>query len=381
MTAEGGSVTLQTPVGIGFIGAGMISEQYLTNLAQYPDVRVVILGDLDVDRARAQADKHGVPEAGSPAEVLAHPDVQLVVNLTIPAAHVEVSLQALGAGKHVWSEKPIGVDLDSARRLLARADELGLRVGIAPDTVLGQGVQSGLRAIERGVIGTPIGATTVMQYAGPDMFHPNPEFLFAPGAGPVFDMGPYYLTTLVSALGAIRRVSAVGRTPQPTRTIKVGDRAGESFAVSVPTHVHVLLELERGVAQSTFSWDTAYRRAGVVEITGSDGTLRIPDPNMFEGDLEVTRVGDDFRADSAWEAVEAEGAVGGRGIGIVDMVRAIREGRPHRASGELALHVLEAMIAIDESVRTGQPVTLDSTVEDLFPLTPDDRLEPEEEST
>ncbi|WP_368074137.1 Gfo/Idh/MocA family protein [Agrococcus sp. SGAir0287] len=364
-------MTLQTPVGIGFIGAGMISEQYLTNLAQYPDVRVVILGDLDVARARAQADKHGVPFAGSPAEVLAHPDVQLVVNLTIPAAHVEVSLQALEAGKHVWSEKPIGVDLDSARALLARADELGLRVGIAPDTVLGQGVQSGLRAIERGVIGTPIGATTVMQYAGPDLFHPNPEFLFAPGAGPVFDMGPYYLSTLVSALGAIRRVSAIGRTPQATRTIKVGDRAGESFPVDVPTHVHVLLELERGVAQSTFSWDTAYRRAGIVEITGSEGTLRIPDPNMFEGDLEVTRVGDDFRADSAWEAVETEGAVGGRGIGIVDMVRAIREGRPHRASGELALHVLEAMIAIDESIRTGRAVTLDSSVEAMTPVETD----------
>lgn len=364
-------MALQTPVGIGFIGAGMISEQYLTNLAQYPDVRVVILGDLDVDRARAQAAAHGVPHAGTPAEVLAHPDVQLVVNLTIPAAHVEVSLQALEAGKHVWSEKPIGVDLDSASGLLARAEELGLRVGIAPDTVLGQGVQSGLRAIERGVIGTPIGATTVMQYAGPDLFHPNPEFLFAPGAGPVFDMGPYYLTTLVSALGAIRRVSAVGRTPQTTRTITVGDRAGETFPVDVPTHVHVLIELERGVAQSTFSWDTAYRRAGIIEISGSEGTLRIPDPNMFEGDLEVTRVGADFRADSTWEAVPVEGAVGGRGIGIVDMVRAIREGRPHRASGELALHVLEAMIAIDESIRTGQPVTLDSTVEAMVPVETD----------
>ena len=135
-------MALQTPVGIGFIGAGMISEQYLTNLAQYPDVRVVTLGDLDVDRARVQADARGVPFAGSPAEVLAHPDVQLVVNLTIPAAHVEVSLQALEAGKHVWSEKPIGVDLASARGLLARADELGLRVGIAPDTVLGRGCRA-----------------------------------------------------------------------------------------------------------------------------------------------------------------------------------------------------------------------------------------------
>lgn len=175
----------------------------------------------------------------------------------------------------------------------------------------------------------------------------------------------------MSALGAIRRVSALGRTPQPTRTIKVGDRAGQSFPVDVPTHVHVLIELERGVAQSTFSWDTAYRRAGIVEITGTEGTLHIPDPNMFEGDLEVTHVGDDVHADSVWEAVEVEGAVGGRGIGIVDMVRAIREGRPHRASGELALHVLEAMLAIDESIRTGQPVALDSSVAAMVPVETD----------
>ncbi|GAA2171875.1 Gfo/Idh/MocA family oxidoreductase [Agrococcus versicolor] len=364
-------MTLQTPVGIGVIGAGMISEQYLANLAQYPDVRVVVVGDLDVARARAQAERHGVPDSGTPDDVLAHPDARLVVNLTIPAVHAEVSMRALEAGMHVWSEKPISVDLASGRALLARADELGLRVGIAPDTVLGQGVQSGLRAIAAGVVGEPIGATTVMQYAGPDRFHPNPEFLFAPGGGPVLDMGPYYLTTLVSALGAIRRVTAVGRTPQPTRTIQVGERVGESFPVGVPTHVHAIVELERGVAQSTFSWDSALRRTGVVEISGTAGTLRIPDPNMFEGPLEVTRVGLDVDAESVWEAVPAEGAVGGRGIGIVDMVRAIREGRPHRASGELALHVLEAMLAIETSIRTGEPQTLDSSVAAMVPVEAD----------
>ena len=177
------------PVGVGFIGTGMISDTYLENLTSFPDVRVVILGDLDQQRARAQAEKYDVPQWGSSEDVLAHPDVEIIVNLTIPAAHAQVASEAIAAGKHVWSEKPISVDRASGRALLEQAESAGLLVGVAPDTMLGQGVQTARRAIAHGDIGVPMSAQTVMQYPGPDIFHPNPEFLFARGAGPLFDMG------------------------------------------------------------------------------------------------------------------------------------------------------------------------------------------------
>ncbi|HEY3339130.1 MAG TPA: Gfo/Idh/MocA family oxidoreductase [Propionicimonas sp.] len=179
------------PVGVGLIGAGMISDTYLDNLTGFPDVRVLIVGDLDPARARAQAEGHRVPRAGTAEDVLADPDVELVVNLTIPAVHAQVSAAAVAAGRNVWSEKPIAIEREGGRRLLEDAARAGLLVGIAPDTVLGPGVQTALRAIARGDIGTPLSAATTFQYPGPDLFHPNPEFLFAEGAGPLFDVGPY----------------------------------------------------------------------------------------------------------------------------------------------------------------------------------------------
>ena len=218
------------PVGVGFIGTGMISDTYLDNLTSFPDVRVVILGDLDERRAQAQAEKYGVPEWGSSRDVLTHPDVEIVVNLTIPAVHAEVAAQAIAAGKHVWSEKPISIDRPSGLALLEQAEAAGLLVGVAPDTVLGPGVQSARRAIAHGDIGVPLSAQTVMQYAGPDTFHPNPEFLFAKGAGPLFDMGPYYLTTLVHVFGSLTTVAAVGSRGRATRTVRVGERAGHGVS-------------------------------------------------------------------------------------------------------------------------------------------------------
>ena len=240
------------PVGIGVIGAGMISDTYLENLTSFPDVRVLIVGDLDPARAQAQAEKYEVPESGDSDAVLSHTDVELVVNLTIPAVHAQVSSQAIAAGKHVWSEKPISVDRDSGRALLKSADSAGLLVGVAPDTVLGQGVQTARRAIARGDIGEPLSAQTVMQYPGPDIFHPNPEFLFAKGAGPLFDIGPYYLTALVHVFGPLARVAAVGSRSRPTRTVQVGDRKGTTFPVEVPTHVSTIAQFASGgVSQSS----------------------------------------------------------------------------------------------------------------------------------
>jgi len=234
------------PVGVGFIGTGMISDTYLENLTSFPDVRVVILGDLDQDRAQAQAEKYNVPEWGSSDNVLTHPDVEIIVNLTIPAVHAQVSGEAIAAGKHVWSEKPISVDRASGRALLEQAESAGLLVGVAPDTVLGQGVQTARRAIAHGDIGVPMSAQTIMQYAGPELFHPNPEFLFAKGAGPLFDIGPYYITTLVHIFGPVATVAAVGSRDRATRTVQVGDRLGTEFPVDVPTHVSAIAQFAGG---------------------------------------------------------------------------------------------------------------------------------------
>ncbi|MGW9112186.1 Gfo/Idh/MocA family protein [Microbacterium sp. NPDC055683] len=362
----------QQPVGVGFIGAGMISDTYLEHLGQFPDVTVVAVGDIDTARAAAQAEKHGVPFSGTPDQVLAHPDVELIVNLTIPAVHAEVSLAAIDAGKHVWSEKPIAVDFASGQELVRRAAEKGLRVGIAPDTVLGQGVQSALRAIARGDIGQPIGASTQMMSIGPDKWHPNPDFFFAPGAGPVFDMGPYYLTTLVNVFGSVAKASAFGLSSTKTRTVVAGDRAGQEFPVLVPTLVNANLEfVEGGTSSSIFSWESWLTRMGVVEITGTEGTLVIPDPNMFEGPLRILRGGVGDPREQEWEDLPVDGIVGGRGLGVVDLVRGIRENRPHRASGDIGLHVLETMIAIDRSIATGETVAVESRIERPAPIPAD----------
>ncbi|MET0975247.1 MAG: Gfo/Idh/MocA family oxidoreductase [Leifsonia sp.] len=353
------------PVGVGFIGTGMISDTYLENLTSFPDVRVVILGDLDVARAEAQAVKHGVPEWGSSDDVLAHPDVELVVNLTIPAVHAAVASAAIAAGKHVWSEKPISVERASGLALLEQAEAAGLLVGIAPDTVLGPGVQTARRAIARGDIGVPLSAQTVMQYVGPDSFHPNPEFLFAAGGGPLFDMGPYYVTTLVHLFGAVASVAAVGSKSRATRTVQVGDRAGTEFAVEVPTHVSAIAAFEGGgVSQSLFSFQSPHTRMGIVEVTGTEGTLIIPDPNMFTGEVMITRAPtpESFGGDAEWEIVPTTGVLAGRGMGVLDLARAIRTGAAPIASGALGYHVLDTLVSIDESVASGRTVDVASTV-------------------
>lgn len=363
------------PVGVGFIGTGMISDTYLENLTGFPDIRVVMLGDLDTARAAAQAAKHGVPESGTPDDVLAHPEIELVVNLTIPAAHVPVSRAAIAAGKHVWSEKPIGVDRAEAQTLLTEAAAAGLRVGIAPDTVLGPGVQTARRAIARGDIGVPLSAQTSMQYIGPDVFHPSPEFLFARGAGPVLDMGPYYLSTLINVFGPIARVAAVGAKGRESRVIQVGDRAGVEFAVEVPTLVHAIAQFEKGaVSQSVFSFDSPLSRTGVVEITGTEGTIVVPDPNTFAGDVRITRAPtlEKMRDETQWHSVPLVGVEAGRGLGVLDMARAIRSGGAHVATGELGFHILDAMVSIEESIAAGRFIEVESTVGDI-PLVPEDR--------
>lgn len=336
------------PVGVAVVGCGTISDEYLSNLTTFGDVRVLYCADLDLSRARAQAAKYQVPGAGPVDEALASPDVEIVVNLTIPAAHAEVTSAALIAGKHVWSEKPLALNVTTGQRLIDEANAAGLRIGCAPDTVLGAGLQTARRLIESGLIGVPQTALMLLQGPGPENWHPDPAFLFQRGAGPLFDMGPYYLSTLAMLFGPARRVAAVGRRGRDTRVIGSGPKQGMSFKVDVPTHVSALIEYARGPAATVvFSFDSPLRRHGFIEITGTEATLATPDPNQFDGVIRTRTAAQD-----EWTAVPGTGAVTGRGLGVLDMARGLRAGLPHRASGEIGLHVLEIMEMIERSIAT-----------------------------
>lgn len=352
------------PVGVGVIGAGVISNQYLENLTAFPDLDVRFVADIDLERAKAQAEKYGVAGSGTVEELLADDAIEIVVNLTIPKVHVEVALQALAAGKNVWSEKPFALDRSSGRELLDAAHAAGLRVATAPDTFLGSGIQSARRLIENGDIGAPLTALTLMQSPGPESWHPNPDFLFQEGAGPLFDIGPYYLTALVQIFGPVARVSASASKARETRIIGSGPRAGEEFAVTVPTHVSALYEFETGqTAQAVFSFDSKLGRTQF-EVAGVEGTVVVPDPNTFEGELLVHGV-------DGLGTVPSTGTTDTRGIGVVELARAIRAGVPERASGEQAYHVLDIMVSTIEAGESRTPVEVESTVT-VAPALPED---------
>lgn len=351
-------------VGVGVVGAGVISSQYLDNLTVFPDLEVMFIADLDLDRAKAQAEKYNVPNSGTLAELLAHPEIEIVVNLTIPSAHVEVALAALAAGKNVWTEKPFALDRESGRLLLDAAATAGLRVATAPDTFLGAGLQNGLRLVSDGAIGTPLTALALMQSPGPEGWHPNPDFLFQDGGGPLFDIGPYYLTVLVQALGPVYRVTAAASTARAMRTIGSGPRAGATIAVTVPTHHSALLEFASGAsAQLIFSFDSYRTRAGIVEVSGSSGTIAFPDPNTFIGDSII------YDAENPdGRPIPAVGSEATRGTGVAELAQSIRAGRPERATGEQAFHVLDIMVSISESAALHTTVPVTSTFVPAAPV-------------
>lgn len=341
-------------VPVGIIGAGNISTQYLTNLTSFPDVEVRFVADLLLDRAQTQAERFGVPGHGRNEELLADPEIEIVVNLTPPQAHVEVALQALAAGKHVWTEKPIALDRESGQRVLRAAAAADLRVAGAPDTILGLGIQTARRLIESGAVGATKTALTLMQQPGPQSWHPDPAFLFQDGAGPLFDVGPYYVTTLIQLLGPVRRVAAVASKSRPSRIVGSGPLAGQEFDVTVPTHVTAVFEFEGGQSsQSIFSFDSQLHRT-LFEVTGVDGVLEVTDPNNFVGDLVLHRDGEP-------EVVPTEGHNAARGTGVVELARAIRAGVPERASGEQAYHVLDVMVSTIEATQRGEWVEVEST--------------------
>jgi len=357
---------MASPVGIGVIGAGTISDTYLENLTRFADTDVLAIGDIAPEAAKEKAAMYDVAAAGDVATVLDHPEVEIVVNLTIPAAHAEVASQAIAAGKHVWNEKPLSLDRVSGNTLLRDAEEAGLRVGCAPDTFLGQGLQAACRLTEQGMIGTPLTALALLQLPGPESWHPNPAFLYAAGAGPLFDLGPYYLTVLVQTFGPVSSVAALGSKARERRVIGSGPKAGEEFDVSVPSHVSALVQFESGQsAQAMFSFDSALPRT-LLEVNGTEATMLFPDPNRFDGDIAMRR-----RGGEDWETVATMKALSTRGTGVLEMARALREGRPHRAQGLLAYHVLDTMIAIAESVESRAFVEVASSV-DKPPLLPED---------
>jgi predicted dehydrogenase len=352
------------PVGVAVVGCGTISHEYLRNLTSFPDLRVLFCADLDLERAKAQADRYGVPAAGSAAQAMESPDVEIIVNLTVPIAHASVAAAALAAGKHVWMEKPLALDTGAGRALLDQASQAGLRVGCAPDTVLGAGLQSVRRVIEAGTIGVPQTALALMQGPGPESWHPDPAFLFQRGAGPLFDMGPYYLSALATLFGPAAQVAALGRRASAQRVIGSGPREGTVFEVEVPTHVAALIGYQGGQAATVvLSFDSPLRRMGFVEISGTEATLALPDPNRFDGEIRVRAAGADD-----WTVIPATGATAGRGLGVLDMARALRGGTPHRASGELGLHVLDTMELVERSIAAGafEPVRTTFSVPDVL---------------
>ncbi|MEY9853235.1 putative dehydrogenase [Leifsonia sp. EB41] len=368
-------MTRSGPVGVGIVGAGMVSDQYLDQLSRYPDLAVLSIRSRNSGRAAAQAEKYGIPSSGDIDSVLANDDVELVLNLTTPAAHVEVSTAALMAGKHVWSEKPIGIERDSARTLVELAEERDLLLGVAPDTLLGPLWQTAGRAIQAGVIGKPLSATTQFQSQGPDWFHPDPAFLFATGAGPLFDNGPYYLSALVSILGPIREVAAVGSRAQETRSVHLGPLAGTTFRVEVPTHVAATMLFDGGeMATSLMSVDTPRFAHGIFEVTGTEGTMVIGDPVYYSAEpIRVYRRWTSFPTtfEQDFETIPERGAPAGRGVGAVTMARTLRGHDLHVATGRLGYHVLDALAATEESIARHEFVKIESTVERV-PLLPAD---------
>ena len=349
---------------VGIVGCGVISRRYAQNADAFDSFELVACGDLDVACADALAAEHGL--AALPVErLLADPDIDVVLNLTPSSAHAAVTRAALAAGKHVYSEKPLAVDVTAAAELLDEADRHGLRIGCAPDIFLGGAYQAARRLLAEGAIGEPLAVDAAMIVGGADAWHPNPEQFFRDGAGPLLDMGPYYLTAIVALLGPIRRVAAFARSRRAERTISTGPRAGERFAVTTPTHVAATMELAGGVtANLVASFEADDRYVCDFQLHGTEGVLSLPDPNAFGGRLRLRR------GQGKWQDVPyaSRGAREARGIGLDDMVQAIAAGNGHRASGRLALHVVDAARSILRAAAAGRTERVETAVAQPAPL-------------
>ncbi len=352
-------------VGIGVIGCGNISSAYLTAAKKFPILDIVALSDANPAAAEGRAAEFGLP-ARSVDAVLSAPAVEIVLNLTVPNAHVEVGLKALAAGKHVYSEKPLGVALTEARALIDAAAARALRVGCAPDTFLGGAQQTARQCVDEGLIGRPIGGTAFFMCPGHERWHPNPGFYYLGGGGPMLDMGPYYVTALVNCLGPVAGVSGVATRTRPERIATSKPLAGMRIPVEVSTHVTGTLLFAAGAAVSmTMSFDVPRHRHVPIELYGETGSLIVPDPNYFGGEIEFADAAEGWR-EIATRHAYADGNY--RILGVADMAQAIRTGRPHRASGALALHVLEVMEAFQTSSDAGKSVAISTRPERPAPM-------------
>ncbi|MBM3496202.1 MAG: Gfo/Idh/MocA family oxidoreductase, partial [Armatimonadetes bacterium] len=346
---------------IGVVGCGNISGIYFQNLAQFQGARVVACADIESSKASQAADRHGVRCAESVEALMADPEIQVVLNLTVPKAHAAVSLAALRAGKHVYGEKPLATNRDDGRTIIEEAASRSLRVGSAPDTFLGGGHQTCRKLVDDGVIGEPVGATAFMLCHGHESWHPSPEFYYEIGGGPMMDMGPYYLTALVNLLGPVARLTGSARVTFPERLITSEPKRGKVVQVETPTHIAGIMDFASGAVGTILTtFDVWHSTLPRIEVYGTEGSLLIPDPNGFGG-VPMVRC----KGDGEWRPVEITHGFNGnaRGIGVTDMVAAQLAGRPHRASGELAYHVLDVMLGFNDASASGEHYVPESTCE------------------
>jgi len=355
------------PTQVGVIGCGNISEAYFSAAKTFKMMTYSYCADQNPAAAKAKAEAYG-SKAVTVAELLANPDIEVVLNLTTPQAHSEIDRLALEAGKHVYAEKPFGIDLQAGREVIELAKKKNLRVGSAPDTFLGGGMQTCRKLIDDGWIGRPLSGTAFMMCPGHEAWHPNPGFYYQKGGGPLFDMGPYYLTALVNLLGPVRQVTAMAGRGFPERTCTSEDRFGDRLPVEIDTHITGVLRFVSGALVTLImSFDVIKHHCPCLEIHGTAGSLFCPDPNCFGGPVQYTSF--DGR-NQAWQDIPLPFGYteNSRSIGLADMVDAIRNQRPHRANGDLAFHVLETMCGLETAAATGNAVTIASTCERPAPL-------------
>jgi predicted dehydrogenase len=351
-------------VKVGVMGCGVISRAYVENASAFESFELVACADLDQAMAEALGKASGLAVAGVD-ELIADPSIDVILNLTPPLVHSAITSQALAAGKHVYTEKPLATDEFDAAALAREAVRLGLRIGCAPDIFLGSAYQAGRAAIDEGAIGDPLSVSAAMLVGGQETWHPNPDIFYADGAGPLFDMGPYYLTAIVALLGPIQRVAGFASTRTLERTIEIGPRIGERFVATTPTHTTTAMQLGNGVtANLVASFEARGQYICDVAIHGSEGVLLLPDPNAFGGPVRLKR------GRGGWEDVPyaSRGGADARGVGLHDMVEAIAAGRPHRASGELGAHVVEVARGILRSAEEARIVEISSCVDQPEPL-------------
>ena len=355
-----------TKTSVGIIGCGAISSVYFEAPRTFDILDIVACADIDIDRARAQASKYNVPNVYSVEELLADPQIEVVINLTIPKAHAEVGMAVIEAGKAVYGEKPLAVTREQGHTLMQAAQRAGLRVGSAPDTFLGGGIQTCIKLINDGVIGRPVAVNAFVMGQGPESWHPNPDFYYQPGGGPMFDMGPYYLTAMIAMLGPVRRVTGSTQTPTPERIIGSKPFFGQKIIVNTPTHIAGVMDFASGVVGVLVaSFDVWANQLPRIEVYGTEGTLSCPDPNGFGGPVRLR-----LAHEKEWREVPLTHGYTSqmRGIGVADMAYAMRSGRQQRASGELAYHVLDIMQAFHEASDEGRHIELTSTCRRPEPL-------------